>query len=284
MNFADQLVEQIKKKNSVVCVGLDPVFEKLPSQLQEMPEHDAFFEFNKQIIDATAEHAVIVKPQLAFYEALGSKGIEAFEKTVAYAKSKNLLVLADAKRNDIGSTAQAYAQAFFQTFEVDALTVNAYLGLDGIKPFLEHCIKDKGIFILVKTSNPSSVDFQDLKSENGKPFYERMAENVAKWGGVCIGESGYSSVGAVVGATFPEQAHHLRRILKNSFFLVPGFGAQGGTAQSVKPCFNEDGLGAIVNSSREVIYAFAKQKRDADFANAAGEAAEKMKDEINAVF
>ena len=282
MNFADQLSKEILSKNSRVCVGLDPVFEKLPAQFKNVEPSKAFFEFNKAIIDEIAPHAVVVKPQLAFYEVLGAKGIEAFEKTVHYAKSKGLLVLADGKRNDIGSTAEAYAKAFFGTFGVDALTVNGYLGYDGIKPFLDYCKKDKGIFVLVKTSNPSSGEFQDLKAEGGKHFYEIMAHSVSKWGVEAMGDE-YSSVGAVVGATFPEQAKKLRREMKHAFFLVPGFGAQGGTAQDVKNCFDENGSGAIVNSSREIIYAFAKDKSDSKFAESAGKAAEKMKDEINAV-
>ncbi|MFH0835945.1 MAG: orotidine-5'-phosphate decarboxylase [Candidatus Micrarchaeota archaeon] len=288
MNFTDALIAKIQEKNSRVCVGLDPRYDNLPPELKPANESRpevaaAFLEFNKAIIDAIEPHASIVKPQVAFYEVYGSEGVRAFEQTIAYAKSKGLLVLIDGKRNDIGSTAAAYARAFFddESFAVDALTVNGYLGFDGIKPFIDYCKNDKGIFVLVKTSNPSSIDFQDVYTNSGKLMYEMMAENVVEWGADCFGDNNYSSVGAVVGATFPQQATKLRKIMPKSFFLVPGYGAQGGTAKDTKPCFNDDGLGAIVNSSRGIIFAYEKQGDD--FAKAAGSAAEKMKNEINAV-
>jgi orotidine-5'-phosphate decarboxylase len=288
LNFTDSLIMKIKEKNSRVCVGLDPVYESLPPELKPETQgksevSSAFLEFNKTLIDAVEPHAVIVKPQVAFYEAYGSWGVKAFEETIAYARWKGLFVLVDGKRNDVGSTAQAYARAFFEdnAFGADALTVNGYLGLDSVQPFLNYCKKNKGLFVLTKTSNPSSVDFQDIKTQDGREFYKVMAENVVNWGKDCIGEQGYSSVGAVVGATFPQQAAELRKTMPHAFFLVPGYGAQGGTAADVKPCFNADGLGAIVNSSRGIIYAF--QKKGGHFAETAASETEKMKNEINAV-
>ena len=207
------------------------------------------------------------------------------------------MVIADAKRNDIGSTAKAYAAAHLgeveltdrkkSCFDVDALTVNAYLGTDGIKPFTEACKQfGKGIFILVKTSNPSSGDIQDKELKEGGTVFELMAEFVKKWGSAVVGEKGYSSVGAVVGATYPEQAKSLRKIMPQSFFLVPGYGAQGGGAKDVLPCFNDDGLGAVVNSSRGIIFAFEKEEfncKETEFEKASQKAVEKMNNDINSV-
>lgn len=277
MNFADQLVKAIEKKDSRVCVGLDPVFEKLPVHLRTLEPSEAAFDFNRKVIDAVKDYCVIVKPSLPFHLALGEGGWDCLGKTIRYAKSKGLLTIADAKANDLGNTAAAYAKAFYSDVGADAITANAFMGSDSLKPFFDYCEKDKGIFVLVKTSNPSSSEFQDLTAENGKHFYEIMAGNVSGWGKSCVGRAGFSSVGAVVGATFPEQAKKIRRELKNCFFLVPGYGAQGGDAQSIKNCFNDEGLGAIVSASRSVLYASGGK----DFAEAAGKAAEKMKDEIN---
>ncbi len=281
MNFADKLNAAIKKTKAPICVGLDPRLDQIPAQIitKAIDEKDrtpegaahAFLEFNKGIIDAVCDLVPAVKPQIAFYEQYGWAGFKAYEETCAYAREKGLLVIADAKRNDIGSTAAGYSGAFLgevdlfgakeKALDADALTVNAYLGWDGIKPFVEACDKhDKGLFVLVKTSNPSSGDLQDRDFSDGMKAYELMAHYVESWGSDLIGETGYSSIGAVVGATYPAQAKVLRKMMPNSIFLVPGYGAQGGGAEDVKPCFNDDGLGAIVNSSRGIIFAYEKSE------------------------
>lgn len=296
-HFADRLIEAVKKKGNSVCVGLDPRLDRIPVGIKKMAikKYDDGFEgaaqsileFNKGIIDAVAELVPCVKPQIAFYEQYGHRGLWAFEETCKYAQSKGLLVIADAKRNDIGSTAQAYANAFLGEVEVfeekipamyaDALTVTPYLGYDGIKPFMEACREfGKGLFVLVKTSNPSSGDLQDqmIEGQFDESFgaggrmknYELMAHLLDSWGSNDVGESGYSFAGAVVGATYPTQAQELRVHLPNSIFLVPGYGAQGGGAKDVRPCFNDDGLGAIVNSSRGINYAYERE----DFADSFG--------------
>lgn len=281
-NFADKLIEKIKAKKSVVCVGLDPRLDKIPQFIKDnaLKENkdkweaaaEAIIEFNKGIIDAVSDLVPCVKPQIAFYEMFGEEGIRAYRQTIKYAQTKDLTVIADAKRNDIGSTAEGYAKAFLgevdlfgestKMFDADALTVTPYLGWDGIKPFALMCKKyGKGIFVLVKTSNPSSGDLQDVCIQEGNEIYDIMGHYVDSWGANEIGESGYSSIGAVVGATYPDQATKLREIMPNSIFLVPGYGAQGGSAQDVKPCFNEDGLGAIVNSSRGITFAYEKSDK-----------------------
>ena len=306
-NFADKLIEAIVNKKSVAVVGLDPRLGQIPAFLKEEAKKEfgdgfeaagsAFFEFNKRIIDAVESQIPIIKPQMAFYEQYGKAGIEAFDKTVKYGQKKGLLVIADAKRNDIGSTAKAYAAALLgevelaegkkPCFDADSLTVNAYLGTDGIKPFTEACKQfGKGIFILVKTSNPSSGDIQDKELKTGGTVFELMAEFVKKWGAETIGEKGYSSVGAVVGATYPEQAKSLRKIMPQSIFLVPGYGAQGGGAKDVLPCFNDDGLGAIVSSSRGITFAYEKEEfncKETEFEKASQKAVEKMNNDINSV-
>jgi len=291
MNFADSLINKIKS-SSPICVGLDPRYSQIPEQIRnEAPTQGAaLFEFNKGIIDAVHDLVPIVKPQIAFYEMFGLDGLAALSRTVEYAKEKGLLVLMDAKRNDIGTTAEAYANAYLDTtgdFSSDALTVNAYLGYDGIKPFVEACKKNnKGIFILVKTSNTSSGDLQDRKVDDDDiPVYELMAHFVDSWGHDLIGKSGYSSVGAVVGATYPEEAKKLRKLMPNTIFLVPGYGAQGGGAADIKPCFNKDGLGAIVNNSRGIIFAYETLKGfgPETYKEAAREAVIKMKKDIEGV-
>jgi len=291
MNFADQLINKIKD-TSPICVGLDPRYDQIPEQIKnDAPTPGtAFYEFNKGIIDAVHDLVPIVKPQIAFYEMFGLDGLAALARTIEYAKEKGLLVLLDAKRNDIGSTAQAYANAYLDEvgdFSCDALTVNAYLGYDGIKPFVENCKKhNKGIFILVKTSNPSSGDLQDRTVDGeGIPIYEFMAQFVESWGHDYIGESGYSSIGAVVGATYPREAEKMRKIMPNAIFLVPGYGAQGGGAEDVKPCFNEDGLGALINSSRGITFAYEKSDKfgPEKYQDAAREAVENMKKDISSI-
>jgi orotidine-5'-phosphate decarboxylase len=315
VNFADKLIEAVKKKGNAICVGLDPRLDKIPESIKTHAldtvdadgEHlsptaaaaAAILEFNKGIIDAVYDLVPVVKPQIAFYEIYGADGMKAYADTLKYAKSKGLLTIADAKRNDIGTTAEAYAQAFLgevqlfegenevvmPIFEADSITVNPYLGWDGIKPFIEECKKyGKGIFVLVKTSNKSSGDLQDLVMKDGKALYEIAGHLVDSWGADEMGENGYNFVGAVVGATFPEQAKKLRQIMPNTIFLVPGYGAQGAGAQEVKPCFNEDGLGAIVNNSRGIIFAYEKLGMLPDaYAEAARTAVLAMKKDLESV-
>ncbi|EKD47880.1 MAG: hypothetical protein ACD_65C00233G0001 [uncultured bacterium] len=287
MNFADKLIAAIKAKGNPICVGLDPRMAQMPTCVKKGSPAETFLEFNKGIIDAVADLVPVVKPQIAFYEQYGSGGYAAFEKTCEYAQSKGLLVIADAKRNDIGSTAEGYAEAFLSggAVKADAVTVTPYLGYDGVKPFIEACKKyGKGIFVLVKTSNKSSGELQDCEVviPDGKlKVYEMMGHFVESWGADEISESGYSSVGAVVGATFPDQARVLRKIMPKTIFLVPGYGAQGGGVVDVKPCFNKDGLGAIVNSSRGIIFAYEGSKHGPDgYKDAARDAVKKMAKEL----
>ena len=279
--FADRLIDKIRGFDNPSVVGLDPRLEYIPEHLKAnaFKDHGTGFEgaaaailsFNKGLIDTLCDIVPAVKPQLAYYEMYGLEGLKAFNETVRYAGSKGMLVIADGKRNDIGSTAEAYSSAFLgrnslngeklPVFDTDALTVNPYLGIDGIKPFIEDCGKyNKGIFILVKTSNKSSCQLQDLRTENGKTIYQIVAELVEEWGSGLVGKHGYSSIGAVVGATYPEQGMILRMIMKKAYILVPGYGAQGGSASDAVRCFNSDGLGAIVNASRSIMCAWQSQK------------------------
>lgn len=280
MNFADTLMEAIDKKQNPSIVGLDPRIESVPDSVKQgKTPAEAFLAFNKDIIDAVADIVPAVKPQNAFYEQYGVEGIKSYIETVKYAKSKGLVVVGDVKRNDIGSTAKAYAAAHLgEAFGFDAVTVNAYLGTDGIKPFLEKTPEGKGLFVLVKTSNPSSGELQDKLLDDGRSVYEAMAELVDGWGKESLGSRGYNSVGAVVGATYPKEAELLRKIMPKTIFLVPGYGAQGGGADDVVPCFNSDGYGAIVNSSRGIIFAYQKQGGEHD--EAAGKAAEAMREDL----
>lgn len=304
---ADKLLEEIDRKQNPCVVGLDPVIEKIPDSLIKGDSFreiaDAFTRFNKGIIDSIADLIPAVKPQIAFYEKYGSEGFRSFEETVDYAMSKGLLVIEDGKRNDISSTAQAYADGHLgkvtsgsvkvPSLDVDLLTVNPYLGSDGLTPFVDVCRRyDKGIFILVKTSNPSSAEFQDrivkindsevkefLKAgldvkNNETEMYNLVALQVNRYAQQLKGRRGYSPIGAVVGATFPRQAKELRKIMPDSIFLVPGYGAQGGTAKDLTNCFNDDGYGAVINSSRGIIYAY--EKTGQDFKKAARDAARAM--------
>ena len=305
-HFADRVNAAIHKKGSAICVGLDPRLEQIPDFIKDKMQGkyknaltaaaESILEFNRGILDAVADLVPVVKPQIAFYEQYGYEGVRAFEETLWYARDKGLLTIADIKRGDIGSTAEAYAKAFLGkvhlfgkevfSFDADAVTVAPYMGFDGIKPFMTEARKyGKGIFILVKTSNPSSGDVQDLQMQDKNTVYEIMAQYLESWGADEIGESGYSFVGAVVGATFPDQARKLRQLMPHNIFLVPGYGAQGGTAKDVQACFNEDGLGALVNSSRGIIYAWEEsdQYTEKDYAQAAREAVVNMKKEL-AVF
>ena len=305
-NFADRLIDAIEKKENPTVVGLDPWFKDIPETLKKETFQrfgDSFesvgkciFEFNTQIIDSVFELVPAVKIQMAAYEQYMEPGINAFRQTSDYARKKGLIVIEDAKRNDIGSTAQAYADGHIgevdlfekksTAFGVDAVTVSPYLGSDGIKPFVENSTKyGNGIFVLVKTSNPSSSELQNLEctveGSGNKKIYEVMAELVNEWGKDTIGETGYSSIGAVVGATYPEEAVKLRKLMPNSIFLVPGYGAQGGSANDIVPCFNSDGRGAIVNSSRGIIFAYKKAGDQEEFASAAKNEVITMRENLN---
>ena len=300
----DLLVKKIKEKNNPSVAGLDPVVDYVPQYIREKAYKEygktlkgaceAIWEFNKALIDALYDVVPAVKPQSAFYEMYGLEGEAVLHKTIKYAAQKGLYIILDVKRNDIGSTAQAYSSAYLgkvnidgeeiSPCDVDCVTVNPYLGTDGIAPFVDDCKKyDKAIFALVKTSNPSSGELQDLRISD-KHFYERVAECVNKWNEDTIGQSGYGAVGAVVGATYPEQAEVLRKLMPKSYFLVPGYGAQGGKAKDVAKSFNPDGLGAIVNSSRGIMCAYKKgDYKEEQFAEAARAEAIRMREELNSI-
>ena len=281
----DLLIEKIKEKQNPTVAGLDPKLDYVPDFIKkEFPDTlkgaaEAIFEFNKQLIDKLSDVVAAVKPQSAYYEMYGYHGMETLHKTIEYAHSKGLYVITDGKRNDIGSTAEAYSAAYFgaDTFNSDALTVNGYLGTDGIKPFLR---ADKSIFVLVKTSNPSSGELQDMVLQNGKTVYEQMADMVNEWGADFVGKHGYSNVGAVVGATYPEQLKKLRAAMPKAYLLVPGYGAQGGTADAAANAFNPDGLGAVINASRSIMCAYKKTGSEQNFAAAARDEAIRMRDEL----
>ena len=300
----NKLISNIKKTNAPIVVGLDPMLNYIPEHVQKkaFAEYgetlegaaEAIWQFNKEIIDKTYDIIPAVKPQIAMYEQFGIPGIIAFERTVKYAKEKNLVVIGDVKRGDIGSTSAAYAVAHlgkvnvgskaFAAFDEDFATVNPYLGSDGIKPFIDVCKEEKkGIFILVKTSNPSSGEFQD-RVIDGRPLYEWVGEKVNEWGADCMGD-GYSYVGAVVGATYPKMGRTLRKIMPKSYILVPGYGAQGGKGADLVDFFNEDGLGAIVNSSRGIIAAYKNAKYEnfgaENFGDASRAAVVDMVNDIN---
>ncbi len=262
MHFADRIIEVCREKDSRLVVGLDPHWNLIPSSFKGAHGQDAVADiigdFLIRAVDACAEHAVAFKPQLAFFEQFGLPGFEALTRVLEALRDRNALVIMDGKRNDIGSTAAAYATAYFGNgqraapFPADALTVNPYLGRDGIQPFLEH--REKGIFVLVKTSNPSSGDFQDVATAEGKSFAHLVAQSVHVWGEPGVGDSGYSNVGAVVGATWPEHMVALRRTMPKALILVPGYGAQGGSEDAVRAAFRDDGLGALINSSRGILF------------------------------
>ncbi len=273
--IVDTLIEKIIQKQNPTCVGLDTSFDYLPNAMRAGASTaedaaDAILMFNRGIIDAVSDIVPSVKVQIAYYEQYGPAGMRAFLETLRYAKEQGLVVITDAKRNDIGATASQYATAYlgeskvgetaFSAFPSDFLTVNGYLGSDGIVPFVNECkAHDKGIFVLVKTSNPSSGELQNLKLEDGRTVYECMGDMVEKWGEGTVGKYGYSSVGAVVGATYPEEAKVLRARLPRTFFLVPGYGAQGANAEMLKNCFDSNGLGGVVNNSRGVLCAYKKR-------------------------
>ncbi len=298
-----KLIDEIVKKDAPIVVGLDPMLSYVPAflleerkeALGETPEcaADAILEYNKKLIDAIYDLVPAVKPQVAMYEQFGIPGLKCYFDTLKYAKEKGLVVIADVKRGDIGSTSAAYATAHlgnikimnkeYRPFESDFATVNPYLGTDGVKPFVDVCNEcDKGIFVLVKTSNPSSGEFQD-RPVDGRPLYEHVADKVVEWGAASM-DGTYSNVGAVVGATYPEQGERLRKLMPNTYILVPGYGAQGGKGKDLKHFFNKDGLGAIINSSRGIIAAYKQEAYskygERGFADAAREAVLAMKKDI----
>ncbi len=295
--MTDKFIEQIKKTGAPVCVGLDPKLSYLPECISKKifsenglsleSAAEAFYEYNKAIIDAVKDLVPSVKPQIAMYEELGVPGLICYRNTVRYAKEAGLIVIGDVKRGDIGSTCASYANAHLgvaqltfgarvhkeETFAADYATVNPYMGSDGINEFLKTGKEfDRGIFVLVKTSNPSSAEFQDLETE-GEKLYEKVARKVSEWGEASVGKCGYSDVGAVVGATFPEVGKRLRELMPHTMFLVPGYGAQGASGEDLKSYFDKDGLGVVVNSSRGIIAAYKREEYakygDAGFADAA---------------
>ena len=299
----NQLIANIKKTGAPIVVGLDPMLKYIPEHIQKKAfaefgetlegAAEAIWQFNKEIVDKTYDLIPAVKPQIAMYEQFGIPGLVAFKKTVDYCKSKGLVVIGDIKRGDIGSTSSAYAVGHIGKVQVgsktyapldeDFVTVNPYLGSDGVNPFIDVCKEEKkGLFILVKTSNPSSGEFQDQMID-GRPLYELVGEKVAQWGEDCMGDE-YSYIGAVVGATYPEMGKVLRKVMPKSYILVPGYGAQGGKGKDLVHFFNEDGLGAIVNSSRGIIAAYKQEKYanygEEAFADASRAAVEDMAADI----
>ena len=299
----NKLVKKIKKTKAPIVVGLDPMLSYIPEHIQKKAFQEkgetlegaaeAIWQFNKEIVDKIYDLVPAVKPQIAMYEQFGIPGLAAFKKTVDYCKSKDLVVIGDIKRGDIGSTSAAYAVGHlgkvkvgsreFRPFDEDFATVNPYLGSDGVQPFIKVCQEEKkGLFILVKTSNPSSGEFQD-RLIDGRPLYEHVGEKVAQWGEACMGED-YSYIGAVVGATYPEMGKILRKVMPKAYILVPGYGAQGGQGKDLVPFFDQDGLGAIVNSSRGIIAAYKQEayaKFGAEhFGDAARAAVEFMREDI----
>lgn len=304
MNAMDNLINKIRETNNPTVMGLDPRYDMIPEIVRKKYDNSiegiakAILEYNKELIDNTYDIIPAIKPQLAFYEMFGIEGMKTFKETCRYAKEKGIIVIADAKRGDIGSTAKGYSNAYLgqtpigeekvEVFEnIDFLTVNPYMGVDSIKPFVEDCAEyRKGIFVLVKTSNPSSGELQDLKLENGETVYEHVANLVEEWGKDLRGEHGYSSVAAVVGATYPEQLKEIREKAPHTYFLIPGYGAQGGKADDIALGFDENGLGGIVNASRSLMCAYASDKwknkfTEAEYGKATREEALEMREILN---
>jgi len=300
----DALIKGIQQKSNPTVVGLDPRLSFIPTFIKEeafgkfgkTPKGaaEAFYQFNKGIIDAVHDLVPAVKPQVAMYEQYGAVGIGAYINTIEYAKEKGLVIIGDIKRGDIATTAEAYSDGHlgevdiedekYMVYDEDSITINPYLGYDSVEPYISNCKKfNRGLFILVKTSNPNSGEIQDLEVE-GEKLYKRVGRLVNKWGSELIGESGYSQIGAVVGATHSAQAEELREIMPNNYFLVPGYGAQGAKAKDLKVCFNKDGLGAIVNSSRGIIAAYKNSNyTERQYAEAAREAVIEMQRDLKSV-
>ena len=303
LNAIDELINKIKEMDNPTVIGLDPRYDILPECIKKKyPQTvegacEGFLEFNKALIDATCDIIPAVKPQIAFYEMFGIEGMKVFDETCKYAKSKGMIVIADMKRGDIGTTAQAYSNAAIgrtqigdinhSIFDVKFVTVNPYLGTDGVKPFVDDCAKyGKGIFVLVKTSNKSSGELQDLKTEDGEELYKKVAKLVNEWGKDLIGENGYSSISAVVGATYPKQLQELRETMPHSYFLIPGYGAQGGKAEDIALGFDKNGLGGIINASRSLMCAYKSDNwkdkfTEEQYAEATRAEAIRMRDELN---
>lgn len=304
----DTLIKKIKETENPTVVGLDPRLAFVPQFIKDemldtygnTPEAvaKAYLKFNQGIIDEVADLVPAVKPQVAMYEQLGAVGMQAYIDTISYAKEKGLVIVGDIKRSDIASTAEHYSDGHigrvvvegesYEIYKEDFITLNPYLGYDSIEPYMSNCkTYDKGLFVLVKTSNPNSGETQDIKVENGMYYYEYIGSLVKQWGEKAMGEIGYSRIGAVVGATHKEQGIALRKLMPKTFFLVPGYGAQGATAEDLKGCFNDDGLGALVNSSRGIIAAYQKEQYkgfgDADYAKASRQAVLDMKADLNRV-
>lgn len=302
MQAIDRLIKKIEAKESCVCVGLDPRFAQIPETVkapirEEMGENleslsKVLVEFNRGILEAVEAYAPIVKFQISFYEQYGLAGLKALMESCNIAREMNFEIIMDAKRNDISSTAAAYANGYLGKvdvwgkeeilYDLDSMTVNPYLGSDGINPFIQVAREyNKGLWVLLKTSNPSSGELQDLTLDSGDLVYEKLAEQLHELGADWCGDSGYSNLGMVVGATYPKVAAKVRKMLPKSFFLVPGYGAQGAGAAELQPFFNQDGLGAIVNSSRGII--FANQKLGGDYQIAAQTAVQEMRKEIELI-
>lgn len=301
-NMMDKLINKIQEMQNPTVIGLDPRYEMIPEFIKNKYEKnlegvaEAILEFNKKIIDAVYDIIPAVKPQIAFYEMYGLEGMKIFEKTCKYAKEKGMIVIVDIKRGDIGTTAKAYSNAFLgktligdkeeNIYDVDFVTLNPYMGIDAIKPFIDDCKKyNKGVFILVKTSNPSSGDIQDLQLESGEKVYTKVVKLVEEWGKDLVGEYGYSSISAVVGATYPKQLEELRKEAPHTFFLIPGYGAQGGKAEDILLGFDKNGIGGIVNSSRGLMCAYKSERwsskyTEMQFAEATRAEALRMKGEL----
>lgn len=289
MNITDTLIQKIEQLNNPTVAGLDPRIEYLPDDLKKCATDpkssaQAILEFNLRIIDEIKDVVPAVKIQSAFYEMYSYHGVLAMEETAAYAKKSGLIVMADVKRNDIGSTAEAYASAYLKSGLYDYITVNPYPGYDGIKPFTDVCKSfGTGIFVLARMSNPSAAQIQNIEDKDGKPLYIRMGELISEWGADTVGKYGYSAVGAVVGATNPDEARALRNRFKSVFFLVPGYGAQGGKGKDAAASFDSNGRGAIVNNSRGIIAAYMTEKyKGLSYFKAAREAAIAMQQDLAA--
>ena len=302
-NIIDDLIDKIKEKQSPIVMGIDPRYDFIPNNIKEKYSKDiqgfakASVEFAKGLIDSVYDIVPAIKPQLAYFEAMGPEGLIAYKQIIEYAKSKDLIIISDAKRGDIGTTSKAYSNAFIgktslddkeeSIYNSDFVTVNPYMGSDSVNPFIEDCEKyNKGVFVLIKTSNKSSGELQDLALDNGKKIYEHVAQLVDEWGKNLIGEHGYSSVAAVVGATYPAQLQELREIMPHTFFLIPGYGAQGGKAEDIALAFDKNGLGGIINASRSLMCAYKSDKwkdkfTEEQYGEATRAEAIRMRDELN---
>ena len=286
----DNLIQRIRDKRNPTALGLDTRLDYIPEEFArpflKKSAGEAVFAFNVALLEALGDIVPCVKIQIAYYEVMGAGGMECVSRTIAAARQLGYVIIVDAKRGDIGATAKAYAAAYLRgdsPFRADFLTVNPYFGTDGMEPFIADCeIYGTGLFVLVKTSNPSGREFQDIVTKDGLYLYEVVGERVSEWGAELIGDEGYSSVGAVIGATYPEQGEALRARMPRTYFLLPGYGVQGATAEGLAPCFDERGEGAVVAASRSIICAY-KKTGETDFAQAARNEAIRMRDELRSV-